>query len=416
MKEKINIYGTNLSLVKTSGVFKLPKKEMRCQLLISDNLSTVVDAHGKDTLRLSENFWYLEKNSEKWKDKISYSHSDYKRIIFYALEMIKRSRLPLAEDLIRSLGDIRATEAFYSLYGTSLLTRLKILRNEVVDNRKPGYTTVLPWFKSPRYSVYALCKDLVGSEILLMDYKRITGIKSTDNSNHGEWKLVEQVSGNSLKPNINLQTVEDVNLDIPDNKYGIKSGTYKRRSAFCIVENSILHTSALVVRTKNTKLVQKLKRIGCITPYIYSDEFIVDLEKLPLVRRRDIGYKRYSGKDLLLNFTKMKEAKLNMDRLSPKVEKNPFGIYGDQYIPPIKKKEEHFIPSGGPSFKITLWDSDIRFLENQGGNYNFWKDEYKKQRDNYHRMIWSLCLGKVMPKIESNILYKNHSIGVKWVL
>lgn len=150
--------------------------------------------------------------------------------------------------------------------------------------------------------------------------------------------------GNKRRANLSLTYSMDTKVGIPVNPYDIIPGvyTFKKKSAICIIKDSILHQKYLGVKVSKT-LEKKLKRTKVLVGDLLGEgEFLIDFSKLPVVSKdwiREVSKSHLGKLEVQYILSKIILKYINFiwekNREEKKSDKKLFleslGIYGEYY-------------------------------------------------------------------------------------
>lgn len=314
-----------------------------------------------------ESLWVLEKTDSKNPSQV-YTQEEEKIILSWLIKICD-TNLRLAESLCQALKDEKIASWFYHSYGEKSLKELKINYQRILEDSSYIKT---PWtgnftrlYTSNRYTILEFLNDLVRSKARInlyreatgKDYKRISRkIEDGSTPKYEEWYKVVGISGNRTRANINLRCLGKISVIIPENEVGVEPGEVELKAikSINIVVDGILNTKSLGIKVSDKKFIKKLKLSGVLIPdgFLYTDEFLVDLTKMPIckVSGRSISsfslaqseLSVYSKKVLSGYIEKLiylkKKGLISYPKELPSEDEDPkeeflhsIGIYGDMY-------------------------------------------------------------------------------------
>ena len=381
----IKINNSKLSIVElnfTKGdtrVTGIDKKKLRYQSILltspKSHQFTVLPATS-DTVDLPSSVqraryseaWAIEVGTTK-ATKEKYDGFD-KDVMLKWMKVLYPSHLDTAELLCHACGYGNVTKAFYESYGTDMIRDFYRLIDSITSGMSAGSKKSDKKFPcqytAPRYSIYRLLKDMVEAgdvkiytdPDLIGKYRRITrGVKTAGTLVPDKWCEVIGVVGNRTRANLSLSYVSTISVPIPANSFGITGPKdLECVRSYCIIKDGITWSTKLGIKTKNKSLVRKLHGSGIIEMgLVYDDEYLLDLEKLPVISTNDIRnitswtlakaevaveYARigslWATRKALMERKKLSVCpkKMDLDAISPEEAfLHSLGIYGDKYIP-----------------------------------------------------------------------------------
>lgn len=304
--------------------------------------------------------WCVVKEKGNRYTNITYTEDELKILLMFGRCSLSGNYIPLAEKILLATNCKEAIDGFYSYYGSedSKESFLKLTENIIKNPKKYTYLDstddIAPIYERSRYSVHSLLEDLVKDKasILLSGeltdyYDKVSDSMPADVKiiNPKDWCKIVDICGSKSRANLHLRILTKVNVNIPENEYGIESGekTYNYIRTFCIIVDGVLNQKKLVVKVSRN-LENKLTRYkGLIDlKLIRYGELVLDLTKLPVESKNKL-YK-ISGNLLGELVTKYYVSKLAinyLDFLYPTTKtldkKEEFlenlGIYGNYYHP-----------------------------------------------------------------------------------
>ncbi len=440
--------------------------------------STVVIPSSVQRARYSE-AWAIEKVGTK-ATKVKYNGFE-KDVMLKWMKVLYPSHLDTAELLCHACGYGNIMKGFYESYGTEMIRDFY----RSIDNITSGLSTGTKkcdkkypcQYIAPKYSVYQLLKDMVEAgdvkiytdPDLIGKYKRITrGVATAGTLVADKWCEVIGLVGNRTRANISLSYKSDISVPIPANSFGITGPkTLECIRSYCIIKDGLTWSTKLGIKTKNKSLVKKLYGSGIIDMrLIYDDEYLLDLEKLPVISVSDtrnitswmmakaeiaVEYARigtmWANRRDLMERKKLSVCpkKMDIDAITPEESfLHSLGIYGNKYIPKttaldVTKVYESYEIKGNitqlpkdptvqiinvingsslanPTVKIIV--EDIERKHNLSGKTyketkEYWEDQMmiaiKRLRDLKFRLI----LGKTL-KFSDNRKTKIENVSVKY--
>ena len=379
MNKEILISNTKLKIVSypvpAGKKFRLPNKSgMKYQFVITVDKNLEVHYHNTEKVYEVDipaaTCYAIEKTAQK-NPVQDYSRDDYNMILSMICGMPNQF-LDTMEELCVATKDKNVIKFFYKAYSRDgmaafkdFLMKLKADPDYKVGEELEVSSRVYKFGK--RYSIYQLAKDLVNDHAkicidqdLVGKYKRITASKTEKPEeiqyNMDLWQDVEGLIGNKSRANLSLQYTCLVDVEIPENKYGIKPGTMRNLKCirtFNLVRDGVRNMPYIAVAVSKD-LMRKLKGTKAVgMNLIYKNHILLDLSKLPVISRHDI--KKYSVNNLAETEVQKYIADIAVDyysRLANKQYKEPkkvkritpaekflqsLGIYEDTYYPEREK-------------------------------------------------------------------------------
>lgn len=356
-----------ISGITTVEIKRELKKSLRYQklFLLGDKKYDIVDLSGKIGIISVSSIYdkaYVIVRLEKPKGEVTYDEEDIdiiKCFIHYFCDIkpeiterfCKSIGYNILSDYHKSFGVRKLEEFKASLFGK---TPIKI-----------GYPEPF-YYSRPRYNVLSLMRDLKETSDLQIftdpelvgKYKRISR-KVEDGSTvlKDKWAKFMGISGNRTRANISINTFSKVKVVVPENSVGVEPGDRELNSfrSFTIVVDGKLNMKEIGIKTSNTRLIGKLKRLGLVEPMLFEGEYVVSLSSLPLFPKRpsissyQLGYAEYKVREaeirtkyisLLLYRQEKKLGELPRKIKEPEEEKSEstlflenLGIYGNMYYP-----------------------------------------------------------------------------------
>ena len=346
------------------------KRSLRYQivLLAKGEKSSVVSLAGTKSVKVSPDYqeaWIIKKGTKACEELQEYDSSEVMIIRHFIRELADRG-LEVTEAMCKNLGDTE-TIMFYKSYGAAAI---KKFRNEILTlPEKTGartYTSKKAMYGRVRYDILHLLRDLEnasGEVKVLTDpdligrYKRISRkVKDGSIPLLDQWNLLIGVQGNRTRANLSLLVSAKTKVTIPENEVGVEAGdrVLDAIRSFTIVVDGTLNLEEIGIKTSDTKLIGKLKRIGIVTPLVLTDEWLIDLSGIPVstskksVGSLQLGIAEYMVKrsEIIASYISRliykAEKKLAVlpkkpveEAIDPKSEfLKGLGIYGDKYYAP----------------------------------------------------------------------------------
>jgi hypothetical protein len=325
MKE-ITINGERLKLlVREAGIDFKPgtydiipeKKNLRYQIALpihsgKTRIGALTSIRGEKYFRGTIDLcciYYLVRLKEP-APSVTYERDDIEAILEF-LGYLPVYYNKVATQIARGLGKAYPLSLFSDAYGyramcevTSHLSRI-IPSSDKTDeefmkawNELPDIDRTTP-VPGPRaeYSVYRLCHDLVEDKAgilidnTLVKYNRITremAYTETEVFNDKSYQVIG-LCGNKTRANLSLTyEIPKDEIKVPENPYGITASGLRMTRNYCVIRDGRLNMKSLAVRISK-KLAGKFKILGLLNmELIREDEYVISLEKLPILRPRDI--------------------------------------------------------------------------------------------------------------------------------
>lgn len=314
--------------------------------------------------------WAIEKVGTKaTKEKYNGFEKD---VMLKWMKVLYPSHLDTAELLCQACGYGNVMREFYESYGTDMIRDFYRLIDSITCGISTGTKKSdkkYPYqYVAPKYSVYRLLKDMIEAgdvkiytdPDLIGKYKRITrGVAVAGTLVADKWCEVIGLVGNRTRANLSISYKSDISVPIPANSFGITGPkTLECVRSYCIIKDGMTWSTKIGIKTKNKSLVKKLYGSGIIDMrLIYDDEYLLDLEKLPVISVSDtknITSWTLAGAEIAVEYARigslwatrkdfMERKKLpvcpkKMDSGSITPEESflhSLGIYGNKYIPKV---------------------------------------------------------------------------------
>jgi hypothetical protein len=271
------------------------KKSLRYQMvvLVSEDKFQGYSLVGLTETKVSPDFneaWILRKSDKAHETLENYDeHETF--VIKSFVSLLSDKRMSVTEAMCKCLGDY-ALDLFYPAYGTAGLKGFRKSLFESTEAPKHSKYVAKSIYGRKRYSILSLVRDLeaAGAKIymepeLVGKYKRISKrVKDGSTLITDNWNQIIGVAGNRTRANLSLQVVSKVVVEVPENEFGVEPGERKLDSirSFALIRDGVLNMEELGIKTDDTKLIGKLKRLGVLTPMLLMDEYVIDLTKLPV--------------------------------------------------------------------------------------------------------------------------------------
>ena len=343
--------------VENKRVYLPNKANMRCQWLFCEGIAIpTAGEFGAISVPAGYNkAWVLEKSSAD-------IHPELGEEALWVIKLLPDTFTQVHEELAQETGN---AELFYSC------TTIKEYKGRIKEVR--AYTPAPKQLgNGKRLSIYGILKDLENDPEayiftdpdLIGKYRRISvgkmkmqeGVRGIDD----EWIKVTGIKGNQTRPNISILTDSLVEVNIPENTVGVEPGphTYHRLKSFTVIKDGQAHLRYLGIRC-GKKLARRLYGHPCVDcDLVYKNSFLLDLSKLPVISRSEIGkfgvevYGRLEVlkyvSDLAQNYLHFKDKgwRINQRGSAKPTPEEAFlatlGIYGENYYPEIDSKSENF--------------------------------------------------------------------------
>ena len=310
-------------------------------------------------------FWCIKQNSSEFNGEM-YTFEEL-RIIYSFIDLMYRNRfIDITEALVHGTEDKQIISEFYKASSPNeILSYCGNLEKIVIDITSSDIETTpiaceqdIPkkcYNTYGKYSVEKLLTDLVNDDAeILVDpqligkYERIScgELPKDDNAEYQKenWYKITGILGNKRRANLSLTYSMDTKVGIPVNPYDIIPGvyTFKKKSAICIIKDSILHQKYLGVKVSKT-LEKKLKRTKVLVGDLLGEgEFLIDFSKLPVVSKdwiREVSKSHLGKLEVQYILSKIILKYINFiwekNREEKKSDKELFleslGIYGEYY-------------------------------------------------------------------------------------
>lgn len=239
------------------------------------------------------------------KDHEGIEYSDYERkiILSFIRSTISSYQPEVLELLCRSLNNIEnINEKFYNSFGKQGLVEFsnfvfgllsKNKYKEVKDIKVRPYI-----YRYDRYSIQDLISDLIKDgaciltdKYLIGEYKTISKTVKDTNSNAAlsseSWYRITGFTGNKTRANLSICYQVPVNISIPENIYGIKSGisSFPTVKSMCLVKDGNIWQDKFCVKVSDN-FCAKLKRLGIvIDSLLFKNELLINISSLPVVSK-----------------------------------------------------------------------------------------------------------------------------------
>lgn len=319
MEKEIKLPKTDISLIIEKGLLTIEEKESTKTVVVyaSDDLNTTFS---RDQVKIQSGGYTLYTIKTEDHNDINCLEDEQlslvKKFTFFILNQnteknVDTWKLELFETLAWSSGKFFWEDfANYYFFGKSGIS--KMIGNRV-NSDKPDYGIKRRYCNEVKYSTYQLINDLSKNKCkILLDknvldlyniqYNRVTSSilsETTVENLSNEYGIIIGLIGNSIKPNLSLKIICDVNIEGHNCKY---------LSYRTIIASGSLNLDTIVVSVPD-KLKEKLQEQNCISSKI-GDFIIIDLTKLPIICRDDIKQ----------NPTREEFAKLEYKQWSTKIE------------------------------------------------------------------------------------------------
>lgn len=346
--------------------------------------------------------WILVKEKGKRFEDIEYDLEEIKLLLSFAGSSLF-DYISLTESLLIATRYQSLIQTFYQAFGeerkNNFRTLLKVTISKDGELEKCDFlpkNTIIPIYKRSRYSVCSLLDDLIKdnakilmSEDLLGTYKNIS-VSFNDIKEKEEWSNIVGLLGNKTRANLSISINQKVEVDIPENDFGIGSKYLANfKKSYCIIRDGILWQRRLAVKVSK-KLENKLRRYrGLVTDNLLMDgEILLDLSRLPIISKSKIhsfsinNLSELATKEKLSHFA-IEYLEYISDNSSKVTDKELFlssfgidkyGNYGNYSPYVINKKSEidnYYVSTINP-----------RFIDNFGFGLS------KTKRKYYYDLIW----------------------------
>jgi len=351
------------------------KKTLRYQrvVLLTDKPGKYgsVSMAGVTTTKVGSGYseaWVIVKTKDKYTGDIEKFDGNEEKVIKTFISALSQNPI-VCESLCGDLGNDYLS-AYHACYGKKALSDFRTGIFEMTDTGKAFYEKLI--YDRPRYSIWSLVKDLRNSEKgvqiytdpeLIGKYKRISR-KINDGSETvlTKWAKLIGVSGNRTRANLSLRVMSKVNVEVPENEVGVESGVRELEAirSFSLVADGKLNLHELGIKTGDTKLIGKLKRLGIAQPLLMSDEYLLNLEGLPVHTKKGAVSGLQLGKtefmvrksEIVCTYLRRllwmkKKGVTELPRKLDEPEKSEaqlflesLGVYGNYYYPDHTKTEE----------------------------------------------------------------------------
>ena len=347
------------------------KKTLRYQkiILIGEKTGEVgsVSLAGVRTVKVAPTYneaWVIVKTKTK---ELEGTEKDEK-VIKSFISVLSHNPI-VCESLCQDLGNDYLS-AYHSCYGKKALQDFKTGIFGMTDTGKAFYEKLI--YDRPRYSIWSLVKDLKNSEKgvqiytdpeLIGKYKRISRkIKDGSETVLTKWAKLIGISGNRTRANLSLRVMSKVKVEVPENDHGVEAGIRELEAirSFSLVADGKLNLHELGIKTEDTKLIGKLKRLGIAQPLLMTDEYLLNLEGLPVHTKKaplsgyQLGKAEFMVRESEIVCTYLrrlewmkKKGVTVLPRKLDEPEKSEselylesLGIYGNYYYPDHTKTEE----------------------------------------------------------------------------
>lgn len=358
-------YTTGLTTLKVEKGLKNKLRYQRLFLIGKGNIYKVLDLSGlvgDITVPSTYEKAYVIVRTDKTITKaVKYDEDDI-RVIKCLIHYFSGIKPEITEKLCKVIG-YNILSDYHKVYGLKGLSEFKdaLFKKSPIKIGQPEFLC----YGRPRYNILRLISDLVkaGDVQLFTDpeligkYKRIS--RKVDSGSvvlEDTWAKFTGISGNRTRANISLTTLSKVKAVVPENEVGVEPGERILTSirSFTIIVDGKLNMEEIGIKTSNTQLIGKLKRLGVLEPMLFEDEYVISLYKLPVfstpqpVSSVSLGYAEYFVREseirekyisLLIHRQekKLKELPRKLELPEEKTDSTLFleslGIYGDLYYP-----------------------------------------------------------------------------------
>lgn len=332
------------------GIVRLSQKnQMRAQVVITSDENDIVKCYDARYLnevqtRGASKAYVILKTREICPEQ-EYSIQELRTILTMIVGYPKVF-LDTVEDLCLAVKDCRIIEQFYSTYSKEGLDEFEdVVQGMLLDYRwrpeiEEGKIYTKFYKKGRRYSVYRLIKDLVADHARILidpdlvgEYKRITASKTVkpENIKYITDALVKVSGyvGNRTRANLSLQYKAQVDVEVPENEFGVKPGVIRNletMKSFNIIKDGVLNMPLLGVEVSEN-LARRLRAVGCIEMgIIYKNLYLLDLGRIPIVSRAD-----------LVKYPSWVLAELEAKRYTAKIGQDFMRMHGEMKKPRSKK-------------------------------------------------------------------------------
>lgn len=323
--------------------------------------------------------WVIEKSEEKYGD-VTYTKEEKDIILKVAISCFYKFRvnINLVDTLINAVGDERISTAYKEVFGKMSMDAFSKYVIEIfikpIDSVYEETITTPQYTSGYGFNVYELISELVRDKAYICTSKDVVGdysIMSRGKKDarelktellHDDWYRLVTVSRNSGRANLSLVYSGRINVEVPENTYGVEPGPRELNTlrSVCIIKDGSLWVKKLCVKVNSNKLANRIRHSRCnIGTVVFTNEFILDLTKIPLINNKLIGIKlkEMAQIEADLEFAKIDlkyyrlldyKARTHCEKIPSKItlteeklseeEKylRSIGIYGNTYYPKLE--------------------------------------------------------------------------------
>lgn len=251
--------------------------------------------------RLNE-AWIVVKEKGKRFEGIEYNTEELKLLLSFAA-CTTFDYKNLTESILLATKCKPAINNFYETFGENQRRIFVQLLRDMIFNdfKKCEFETpnIVPIYNRSKYSVCSVLEDLIKDKAKIMmnselvgEYRKISQAPITIKEsgvtiNKDDWSDVTKLLGNKTRANLSLSINQTVEIDIPENEFGIENKVKAiREKSYCIIKDGTLWQRRLAVKVSDD-LRRKLKRYkGLIYGELFDkNELLLDLSKLPVVSK-----------------------------------------------------------------------------------------------------------------------------------
>jgi hypothetical protein len=364
---KENFYLKELTFGETIMISREIKKSLRYQLLFvigKGNDYKVYSLFGiREVTGIDTRFncaYVISRSNEVCEESQNYEANEI-NIIKCIISYFADIKPEITEKLCAAIGD-NILKEYHRSYGKEMIDGFKkdlFTLPEVftVEKSKLNYGR-------PRYSIINLLNDFSKTKDLQIytdpeligKYKRISRkIKDGSTTMMDRWAKFVKVVGNRTRANLSIRVLSKVKVTVPENTLGVRSGERELISLrnFTLIVDGLLNMTEIGIKTNDTKLIGKLKRLGILEPMLLEDEYVVNLSgipvfsKTPSISSNQLGIAEYRIREcdirikyleLLIYKLEKSLSKLRLRKITEpeKDEATLFleslGIFGDKYF------------------------------------------------------------------------------------
>ena len=284
------------------------KSRMRYQYVVIENLKTgeLTDKfpYGERSIYFHGNsdqkkIYLLMKSRKKFGSDIALSKAEKVTALRFVSKFVKYYPLE-CDSIIYAIRDQKLVDLYQASFGEMIgkklipyINNLIANPNLIVEGKNEDF-----FIKNyrRRYTVLDLLDDIKndsGSKINMItdiiNYNRVSP-KIIDTSKNTIEYIdkpgdILGISKSKNRASVNITYKTFVNITKPD---GTRYENFSTLKSFCVIKEGKLNTRYICVKI-NSKLAKKLKRLNAVYIKLEADTYILDLSKLPIYSRENVG-------------------------------------------------------------------------------------------------------------------------------